>query len=123
MRKFVIRCVKDVFSIVEVVYEVMPKHYDYALKEGEWKGKITAPTFMYEKDVNNNLVPPIWCWWAFHDSQYAAMTHLESSFKDSIIRNGQKKARLAGIVYEPLSAEELYTQVNEALSKVKVILL
>ena len=68
MRKFVIQLVKGSTSIVEVEYELMSKHYDYALQEGQWKGKITAPTFLYEKDMNNKLVTPIWCWWAFHDS-------------------------------------------------------
>ena len=123
MRKFVVQSVKGVTSIVEVEYEVMPKYYDYALREGEWKGKITAPTFLYEKDVNNKLVPPVWCWWAFHDSVEAAMEYLKTSFTDSIVRAGQKQSRLAGTVYEPLTPEQLEASVTQMLSAVQVIML
>lgn len=123
MRKFVVQSVKGNTSIVEVEYEVMPKFYNYALKEGEWMGKITAPTFLYEKDHNNNLVPPVWCWWAFHDSVEASMAYLKTSFEESIVRAGQKQSRLAGAVYEPLTPEQLAASVNQTLSTVKVIML
>lgn len=123
MRKFVIQSVKGTTSIVEVEYEVMPKHYDYALQEGQWKGKITAPTFLYEKDVNNNLVPPVWCWWAFHDSVEACIEYLKTNFKESLVRAREKSARLQGIVFPPLTSEELDTAVKYLLDQVKVVML
>lgn len=121
MRKFVIQSVKGLTSIVEVEYEVMPKHYDYALQEGQWKGKITAPTSLYEKDKDGNFVPPIWCWWAFHDSIEVCIEYLKDSFKESIVRTREKKSRIVGIACEPLTIEELNDQVTEELSKVKVV--
>ena len=123
MRKFVIQSVNSSTSIVEVEYEVMPKYYDYALREGEWKGKITAPTFLYEKDVNNKLVPPIWCWWAFHDSVDAAMEYLKISFRESIVRSREKKCRIAGVICYPLTSDELDSEVKSLLDKVKVVML
>lgn len=123
MRKFVIQSVKGTTSIVEVEYEVMPKYYDYALQEGQWKGKITAPTFLYEKDINNKPVPPVWCWWAFHDSFESCLEYLKVSFGESIVRNREKKFRLAGVSCELLTEEEVDLQIAEELSKVKVIML
>lgn len=123
MRKFIVRSIKGITSIVEVEYEVMPKFYDYALKEGEWKGKITAPTFLYEPDVNNKLVPPVWCWWAFHDSVQTALEYLDTSFRDSFVRAKEKQARLSGEVYKPYSTQELNALVLEALDQVKVVML
>lgn len=123
MRKFVVQSIKGITSIVEVEYEVMPKFYNYALKEGEWMGKITAPTFLYEKDHNNNLVPPVWCWWAFHDSVEASREYLDRSFRESVVRNGDKRARLAGETYVPMSEEDLDNFVMGAMSQVKVIML
>lgn len=123
MRKFVIQSVNSATSIVEVEYEVMPKFYNYALKDGEWMGKITAPTFLYEKDINNKLVPPIWCWWAFHESVEAATEYLKASLKDSIVRAREKKARLAGVTCYPLTSEELDDEVKHLLDKVKVVML
>lgn len=123
MRKFVIQSVNGSTSIVEVEYEVMPKYYDYALREGEWKGKITAPTFLYEKDVNNKLVPPIWCWWAFHDSVDSAMDYLKTNFRESIVRSREKKCRIAGVTCYPLTSDELDTAVKYLLDQVKVVML
>lgn len=121
MRKFVIQSVKGSTSIVEVEYEVMPKHYDYALQEGQWKGKISAPTFLYEKDVNNKPIPPVWCWWAFHDSVESCTEHLKINIKESIVRAREKHARVSNTNYIPLTEEELDAQVAEALSQVRVI--
>lgn len=123
MRKFVIQSVKGTTSIIEVEYELMPKYYDYALREGEWKGKITAPTFLYEKDVNNNLVPPIWCWWAFHDSVEDCMKYLQTTFRETIVRAREKQARREKTAYEPLSTEELDSRVFELIRGVVVIYL
>jgi hypothetical protein len=123
MKKFVVQSVKGVTSIIEVEYELMPKYYNYALKEGEWMGKITAPAFLYVPDVNNKLVPPVWCWWAFHDSVGAALEYLDTSFRESFVRAKEKAARRAGEVYEPYSTTELNTLVVESLDKVKVVML
>lgn len=123
MRKFVIQSVKGSTSIVEVEYEVMPKYYNYALTEGQWMGKISAPTFLYEKDVNNKPVPPVWCWWAFYDSVEDCLAYLKINFGESIVRNREKKFRLAGISCELLTEEEVDIQVAEELSKVKVVML
>ena len=123
MKKFVIQSVKGATSIVEVEYEVMPKFYSYTLKEGEWMGKITAPTFLYEKDMSNKLVPPIWCWWAFYESVETAMEYLNKNFRESIVRSLEKQARLSGSVYVPLSEEDLDNFVMGALSTVKVVML
>lgn len=122
MRKFVIQSVKGSTSIVEVEYEVMPKYYNYALTEGQWMGKISAPTFLYEKDVNNKPVPPVWCWWAFHDSVEACTEYLKTNFRESIVRAREKQARLSGVgSYELLTEAELDEKVAEALSQVRVI--
>lgn len=123
MRKFVVQSVKGITSIVEVEYEVMPKFYNYALKEGEWMGKISAPTFLYEKDHNNNLVPPIWCWWAFYDSVEVAMEYLSKSFRESFVRSVEKQARISGNPYIPISCEDVGNFAAGALSQVKVIML
>lgn len=123
MIKFVVHSVKGITSIVEVECEMMPKSYSYSLKEGEWMAKITAPSFMYEKDkvVENKMVPPIWCWWAFHDSVYGCVENLRSSLRGSIARAREKEARLAGTTCEPLTAEELEVQVTEVVNKIPVI--
>lgn len=123
MRKFVVQSVKGSTSIVEVEYEMMPKFYNYALKEGEWMGKITAPTFLYEKDHTNTLVPPIWCWWAFYDSVEACREYLSKNFGESIVRATEKQARLSKVAYVPMSEEDLDNFVMGAMSQVKVIML
>lgn len=123
MRKFVIRSTKGSTSIVEVECEVMPKFYSYSLKEDQWMAKITTPTFLYEKDFNNKLVPPVWCWWAFYDSVEDCLDYLKISFRESTVRQHQKRSRLFDTIYVPFTEEELDKFVAGALSTVQVVML
>ena len=121
MRKFFIHSFKGDTTIMEVEIEVMPKSYFTSLKEGEWMGKVTAPTSLYEKQNNGILTPPIYCWWAFYDSVETCKEQMEKACRLSLIRLKRKMSLRSDIPVEPASAEEIESEVAESISKVKIV--
>lgn len=128
MRKFVIRYSKQDTLIMEVEVEKIPAIEDLSvmfLKPGEWKGKILKPESLYEKSnlPQGNLIPPISCWWAFHDDVESAKETLRQSCKSGFWKRKAVEAARAGLDKFEIDEVEMELEAEKALGEVKVIYL
>jgi hypothetical protein len=120
MRKFVIHSFRGATTIMEVECEVLSRHM-FTLKEGEWMGKITAPESLFEKQGDGSLKPPVWCWWAFHETAEECMVKIEQDARSTIERARHKMGLRSDTPVVPLTPEELEVEITETLSKVQVV--
>ena len=129
MRKFIINYSKQT-SIIEVEFEKVLPVDDLSvmyLKEGEWKGKISKPTSLYEKHpVTGKLSQPVWCWHAFHDSPEVCYPILRANTRNALIKSRIQEAIKNG--HDPslpleINEEDLAVEVEEVISKVQVVYL
>lgn len=121
MKKFIINYGREFTSIVQVevvkltMLEAFQLNHHMIYEKGNWMGKIIEPKSLYEKDKKSNLVPPVWCWWAFYDSLEECQAQAKESLKLSMERNKVK----ANIEPSTITDQEL----EEAFNSIKIELL
>ena len=120
MKKFIISQHKGTTSIMEVECEKVSIFEDGAvalLKTGEWKARIDLPTSLYEKLPDGKVIKPIFCWHAFYETADEAVQKIGKDLHWEILR--AKKKQLASNL--DIVLEVLPEEIDEALSKIKII--
>lgn len=93
MKKFTIISKKGVTTIQEVEIQMLSAREDPSvmwMNPGEYKAKVLKPESVYEKQNDGSLTPPVWCWFAFFDSEEAARSQAESDLKHEFERDARK---------------------------------
>lgn len=93
MKKFTIISRKGVTSIQEVEIQMLSAMEDPSvmwMNPGEYKAKVLKPESLYEKQNDGSLIPPVWCWFAFFDTEEAARTQAELDLKRELERAARK---------------------------------
>lgn len=100
MRKFTIISRKGTTTLQEVEVEILSPIDDPSvmwLGKGEYKARILAPESLHQKverEVNGKkeivLVPDVWCWHAFYDSEEAARAKAEKEIQTEFERQARK---------------------------------
>jgi hypothetical protein len=93
MRKFTIISRKGVTTIQEVEIELVSTLEDPSvmwMKPGEYKAKVLKPESLYEKQNDGRLISPIWCWFAFFNSEDDARAQAEQDLKREMERAARK---------------------------------
>lgn len=128
MKKFIINYSRDKINIVEVDCEKINLADDLSirwLKNNEWKAKINKPDFLYEKDVLNKLVKPIWYWHAFYSSVEDCYISLHETIYNSLLKIKTKsffKENNNLSVFD-FDKEALRKEVDEFISEIQIIYL
>lgn len=93
MKKFTIISRKGVTSIQEVEIQLLSSIEDPSvmwMNPGEYKAKVLKPESLYEKQNDGSLTPPIWCWFAFFDTEAEARAQAELDLKKELERAARK---------------------------------
>lgn len=112
MKKFIIHSLKGEFSVVEVDCEFVSPMEDPSvlwLKDGEFKVKITAPSFLLEKKVKGKETIYAPAYYYFHsvfDSQEQALDVLKIDIRKSMQRDAEKRNL-------SLNEEDVIKAINE----------
>jgi hypothetical protein len=94
MRKFTIQSRKDKTSIFEVEVEILTAMDDSAvlwLKPGEYRARVLKPTIFHQKvektvegKKETTLVPDVWCWHAFYETEDEARAQAAKWIQDDV---------------------------------------
>jgi hypothetical protein len=119
MKKFVIHSSKGTMSVLEVECVKLSKAESplFNLADDQWMAKITAPESLYEKREEGKSEPPIWCWWAFHETAEECLEKLRKDAEYSILRaKSKRKSKEPDLVVEASPDE-----IEAIMSAIKVI--